>query len=1152
MKKPLKYGASYFMNKQQITFNPKNEKERTLFYRIMETNNPEYFIKFYHHDSPQMNYALQESSIKAVNKLNRLGVRTCKIFDVASGNSAYHLSMLVKSYNQNWKDLISFSIFSTYFDILKFIYQICFSIKKICEDGVTLMHLGESQVVQDFDGNYILNNFDFVIENLSQKGKKSKFLSVFFDSFDSANSYLIAPEIKKNKQFGEKALIWDLGVLLHEIFTGKLPSKKLNDNLLDLHLELGIMSNPINKAIRTLIENCLQFDENGRFACDELLDQVTGLINGQMFQPIKNIKLNILKRSMKQEYEHIEESIGDFKQLIEYGKFKDEKKLNLFKPNKYQPTKTITFDQERRILMSPFEEMNDKFMRNLIDDAWNNPHKIYKFYDDLLNNSSRIMSDSAQSMRVLIVLNNLLFNGPRETITTKNLSNVSPLNIFLETFLLNFSNNKEGIIFRYSLLLLTKMQLHNKLQYYLDNNFSISKANYETKYLSVLSPGNIISIIFYMNFIHYLLVSDKKFWMDYYYKSWLIQIFEELNGALGSLSNILSFLIFTVSVHEQDLSKTPLTKENISLINNQIDQIILLIDRMTHYMNILILQCSVNGWQELKLYRFQQDILNSFNNLKSKIKSRVKNTSKATPQYFLKFFTNAVLRQKDCRSGEDFVPQKDLVKDSKEFKVKTVELLRGYLNAGTEFLRINQDILDTLGQANAWFLDNKDELSSFSTISVTKLKTVPSMTSIYGKSTSNKNNSIKRQFALTSMANVYIPRNRTPQQSRKTSPKVKKTSKKQKKNISTQTEYDVSIFFPHLEKLEYTPLKGIIDKRNQFDLRKEKIEEVSDKEMNEGKLDYKYNSQGEIILYDENINEFLKEQVYELSSEWIINFEDLKFEEMIATGSTCNVYKGTFKNIPVAIKKLKSVNPSAKFKYMKEFKREVGLLLSMPKHPNMVYLYGFCEVKNEIFLVFEYCEGNTLFDILYRRDTKLKLNLQQKLKILMDICRGMQFLHEMSPQMIHRDLKTLNILLDVPIEKDSLNFTAKLADFGLTRVYEANTEFLTKRMGTFHWMAPEVFANKPYSTKSDIYGFAIMMWEVFSEKTPYYHLDDASEVIRFVFYKGGRPKVSDCKIQKRYVNHLTNLMKRNWEEEPENRQEFKDLYNSLNKLFVEL
>jgi serine/threonine protein kinase len=300
------------------------------------------------------------------------------------------------------------------------------------------------------------------------------------------------------------------------------------------------------------------------------------------------------------------------------------------------------------------------------------------------------------------------------------------------------------------------------------------------------------------------------------------------------------------------------------------------------------------------------------------------------------------------------------------------------------------------------------------------------------------------------------------------------------------------------------------------------------------------------------MNDFLKEQVYERSSEWIINFEDLKFEEMIATGSTCNVYKGTFKNIPVAIKKLKSVNPSAKFKYMKEFKREVGLLLSMPKHPNMVFLYGFCELNNEIYLVFEYCEGNTLFDILYRRDTRLKLNLQQKLKILMDICRGMQFLHEMSPQMIHRDLKTLNILLDVPIEKGSLNFTAKLADFGLTRVYEANTEFLTKRMGTFHWMAPEVFANKPYSTKSDMYGFAIMMWEVFSEKTPYYHLDDASEVIRFVFYKGGRPKVSDCKIHKQYVNLLTNLMKRNWEEEPENRQEFKDLYNSLNKLFEEL
>ena len=103
--------------------------------------------------------------------------------------------------------------------------------------------------------------------------------------------------------------------------------------------------------------------------------------------------------------------------------------------------------------------------------------------------------------------------------------------------------------------------------------------------------------------------------------------------------------------------------------------------------------------------------------------------------------------------------------------------------------------------------------------------------------------------------------------------------------------------------------------------------------------------------------------------------------------------------------------------------------------------------------------------------------------MLIDVAKGMQFLNELKKPIIHRDLKSLNIIVDRPIEKHSLNFTAKIADFGLARTFYNISEHATKFMGTYHWMAPEIFEKdnaEPYTTKSDVYAFAIIMWETFA------------------------------------------------------------------------
>lgn len=188
------------------------------------------------------------------------------------------------------------------------------------------------------------------------------------------------------------------------------------------------------------------------------------------------------------------------------------------------------------------------------------------------------------------------------------------------------------------------------------------------------------------------------------------------------------------------------------------------------------------------------------------------------------------------------------------------------------------------------------------------------------------------------------------------------------------------------------------------------------------------------------------------------------------------VYKGFLADgTVVAVKQLSAKSRQGNH----EFITEIGMI-SASKHPNLVKLYGCCVEGNQLSLIYEYMENNSLSHALFGRDTtaRLKLEWPTRWKICLGIARGLCYLHEESSlKIVHRDIKTSNVLLD----KD---LNAKISDFGLAKFNEdGNTHISTRIAGTIGYMAPE-YAMRGYLTcKADVYSFGVVALEVVSGKS---------------------------------------------------------------------
>ncbi|XP_056172880.1 G-type lectin S-receptor-like serine/threonine-protein kinase At4g27290 isoform X2 [Syzygium oleosum] len=194
----------------------------------------------------------------------------------------------------------------------------------------------------------------------------------------------------------------------------------------------------------------------------------------------------------------------------------------------------------------------------------------------------------------------------------------------------------------------------------------------------------------------------------------------------------------------------------------------------------------------------------------------------------------------------------------------------------------------------------------------------------------------------------------------------------------------------------------------------------------------------------------------------------------LGAGGFGSVYKGSLSTgQEVAVKRLSKFSGQGPDEFMNEVVLIAGL-----QHRNLVGLVGCCIEGEERMLIYEYMPNKSLDYFIFDHDRSSSLEWKRRFDIVLGIARGLLYLHQDSKlQVIHRDLKASNILLDY-------DMNPKISDFGLARNFQGDdTEAKTRRIvGTYGYMSPEYAFDGKFSVKSDVFSFGVLLLEMVSNQ----------------------------------------------------------------------
>eukprot|EP00164_Ancoracysta_twista_P008245 GFYU01011854.1.p1 GENE.GFYU01011854.1~~GFYU01011854.1.p1 ORF type:complete len:582 (+),score=92.13 GFYU01011854.1:622-2367(+) len=302
----------------------------------------------------------------------------------------------------------------------------------------------------------------------------------------------------------------------------------------------------------------------------------------------------------------------------------------------------------------------------------------------------------------------------------------------------------------------------------------------------------------------------------------------------------------------------------------------------------------------------------------------------------------------------------------------------------------------------------------------------------------------------------------------------------------------------------------------------------------------------------------VKESLGGIWEDYKLSLRDIQFEKLIGQGGTASVLKGWWRGVPVAVKQYPVFLTNVEA--LEVFEREV-FVMSKLHHPNILRLIGAavtdCEMQGAasagspvaiskagrfmgpdlksaqthmgmLCVITEYIMLGSLDEILANKSIRITWN--QVLKWALDTAKGMHYLHSLEPPLLHRDLKSPNLLVDE-------HMRIIISDFGLSRFEDAVTT--KKTFSTPVWAAPEVLSEQVFTVKSDVYSYGIVLWELITRDAPHAGVHPGLYASRVVKedYRAAIP----VSCPEPYVQ----LIKKCWAPKPEDRPTFEEVLTEL-------
>ena len=280
-----------------------------------------------------------------------------------------------------------------------------------------------------------------------------------------------------------------------------------------------------------------------------------------------------------------------------------------------------------------------------------------------------------------------------------------------------------------------------------------------------------------------------------------------------------------------------------------------------------------------------------------------------------------------------------------------------------------------------------------------------------------------------------------------------------------------------------------------------------------------------------------KDFVRQIKDNQLEQFEvepDYVEDKPFARGGEGEVFMGEYQGDTIVLKKMSLVGVTAtkRQKMLNSFKSELAIMVRL-RSPRVAHFYGVVTTDTTFLgLVMEYCAGGSLRAFLDGESGKVTADLQRVWGL--DVALGMAYLYSQGVE--HRDLKALNVLL-------TSDLRGKVTDFGLSKCDDLRTGTQTTQgggaAGTSAFMAPELLEDNTFTEKSDVYSYAIVLWEIWSRQVPWSDLRPM-QIMRKVVDKRERPPVPAG-----MPAELRELMVRSWVHQPADRPDFAEIEAQL-------